>query len=121
MFKRLDKFRNKRVKEDEEEEDSYFEGDNKSFSIFKAFGVLNYIRTINNIMAAIDVIRSFNTNVLKDLAKGMGEIDNMNNITPQMKRVLMLEKLTKFLRTLTLPLIPKLFSTIKGFYDSEQI
>ncbi len=121
LFKRLDKFRNKRVKEDDEEEDSYFGEDKESFSIFKAFRVLNYIRTINNIMAAIDVIRSFNTNVLKDLAKGMGEIDNMNNITPQMKRVLMLEKLTKFLRTLTLPLIPKLFSTIKGFYDSEQI
>jgi hypothetical protein len=109
------------VKEEDEEEDADFEEDKESFSIFKAFRVLNFIKTINNIMAAIDVIRSFNTDVLKDLAKGMVEINDITHLTPQMKRIMMLEKLTKFLRTLTLPLIPKLFSTIKGFYDSEKI
>ena len=121
LFKRLDRIGNKRVKEEDEEEDADFEEDKESFSIFKAFRVLNFIKKINNIMAAIDVIRSFNTDVLKDLAKGMVEINDITHLTPQMKRIMMLQKLTKFLRTLTLPLIPKLFSTIKGFYDSKKI
>ena len=121
LFKRLDKIGNKRVKEEDEEDDADFEEEKESFSIFKAFRVLNFIRTINNIMAVIDVIRSFNTDVLKDLAKGMVEINDITHLTPQMKRVMMLQKLTNFLRTLTLPLIPKLFQSIKGFYDSEKI
>lgn len=123
LFKRLNNFKNKRVEEDEdeEEEDAEFEEDKESFSIFKAFRLLNFIRTINDIMSAIDAIRAFNTNVLSDLANEMREIMEINNLTSQMKQVLMLEKLTKFLRTLTLPLIPKLFSIIKGFYDSEKI
>jgi hypothetical protein len=41
-------------------------------------------------MSAIDVLRAFNTNVLSDLAKGMVEISNINHLTPQMKRVMML-------------------------------
>ena len=78
------------MKEEDEEEDAEFEEDKESFSIFKAFRVLNFIRTINNIMAVIDVIRSFNTDVLKDLAKGMVEINDITHLTPQMKRVMML-------------------------------
>ena len=123
MLKKINKLSEREIKKQvkEDEEDVEFDEEKESIGIFTAFKILNWVNTIRSIMNAISVLRSFNTNIFRDLSKEMSQVDNIDGLSGEMKRALMMDKFTKFVSGVSMPLIPVLFKTIKDFYDSEYI